>query len=134
MNPLTATTNRNRSAKKSYMNLIEIMQHDGSWELSSTLANIISVNFSHLQESCPFEDCKLNKKLLIQSETYENIWTTAIALSWLDMFWKTTYKHWMLINQKSKQWLMRQHLPNGFDLDDILLLSQQTLNLLNSRK
>ncbi|XP_065649916.1 von Willebrand factor A domain-containing protein DDB_G0292028 [Hydra vulgaris] len=130
INPLTSITNQNRMVKKSFINLIELMQHDGSWVLSNTLASIISVNFIQLQESCPFEVCR---EQMNQFENYENIWTTAIALSWLDMFWKSTYSHWILVNQKSMHWLMRQNLPNGFDLNDILLLSQQTLNILYTR-
>lgn len=123
--------------KSGYMRIVELMTSDGCWELTHSFAEVLSINFARLRESCPFADPVLKNKShdyyeSKQLDIYEKIWVTALAIIWLRASWTDYEEEWSLIDLKVRQWLSRQKLPKGFVLDDVFLISQQTLKILTN--
>lgn len=129
----------NNLDKSGYMTIIELMSSDGFWELTQPFAEVLSINYTQLRESCPFADPVLKNKShdyyeSKQLDVYEKIWVTALAIIWLRTGWMEYESEWVLIDLKVRQWLARQKLPKGFVLEDVFLISQQTFKILTNNR
>ncbi|XP_077998804.1 von Willebrand factor A domain-containing protein 5B1-like [Glandiceps talaboti] len=70
----------------------------------------------------------------IEDEETNQLWATALALSWLEHKCCNFFEEWELIAAKADRWLVDQHLPNGFDLPGLKAAASQVLVLLGRPK
>lgn len=119
-----------------HIQMLKIMASDGHWELNQQFANAISVPLPQLKDSYPFIEQPMNDSNFFdqRQEVYKKIWATTIALSWLRSTSENAHDEWGLVEMKAKKWLSKKNLPKGCDLNDISLISQQTLQLLKGTK
>ncbi len=108
-----------------------------SRHLNEDLADVIPAPIAKLKQSCPFvdpsfeihSDIKPNRGAEI-AETNDKIWATSLALKWLTRSWSQYEEEWGLVAQKACTWLRLQKRPTGFEIEDIELMAQQSLNVL----
>lgn len=111
------------------LQLLKIMASDGYWELDQQFANVISVSLTELKDSFPFIEQPINESDFFdkRENIYKRIWATTMALTWLRSTKKNLKDEWGLVEMKAKNWLSKQRLPEGCDLNDISLISQKIL-------
>jgi hypothetical protein len=93
--------------------LVSAQQLDGSWELTSSFAQLIGKPFAVLKAACPIG-------------VGPTVWATVLAVSLLRSRYSSQQDEWELIATKAESWLKKQSLPSGITLEKIFEVAQQT--------
>ena len=88
-------------------NLISAQQLDGSWELTSSFAQLIGKPLSDLEAACPIG----------REGVGAAVWATVLAVSLLRSRYSSQQDEWELIAMKAESWLKKQSLPPGTTLE-----------------
>ena len=88
-------------------NLIYAQQLDGSWELTSSFAQLIGKPLSDLEAACPIG----------REGVGAAVWATVLAVSLLRSRYSSQQDEWELIAMKAESWLKKQSLPPGTTLE-----------------
>ena len=97
--------------------LITAQQVNGSWELTSSFAQLIGKPLAHLEAACPIG----------REGVGGAIWATVLAVSLLRSRYSSQQDEWELIAMKAESWLKKQSLPPGTSLDKIFQDAQKNL-------
>ena len=84
--------------------LISAQKADGSWNLTSTILQILSKSVEELRLACPVE-LKDNA-----------VWATILVLAILEKKCDALHDEWELVAMKANKWLKKQTLPEGLEL------------------
>ena len=79
--------------------LVSAQQLDGSWELTSSFAQLIGKPFAVLKAACPIG-------------VGPTVWATVLAVSLLRSRYSSQQDEWELIAMKAESWLKKQSLPS----------------------
>jgi hypothetical protein len=98
--------------------LLDVQKLDGSFQASTKLFNVLLDTESHTD---PKQRFPLPKELQSSNEEGWNLWTTALALAWLELKMSHRKGEWGLVASKSLKWLNAQlkklaNAPSGNDL------------------
>ena len=98
-------------------NLISAQQLDGSWELTSSFAQLIGKSLSDLEAACPIG----------REGVGAAVWATVLAVSLLRSRYSSQQDEWELIAMKAESWLKKQSLPPGTTLEKFFQDAQKQL-------
>ena len=98
-------------------NLISAQQLDGSWELTSSFAQLIGKPLSDLEAACPIG----------REGVGAAVWATVLAVSLLRSRYSSQQDEWELIAMKAESWLKKQSLPPGTTLEKFFQDAQKQL-------
>ena len=98
-------------------NLISAQQLDGSWELTSSFAQLIGKPLSDLEAACPIG----------REGVGAAVWATVLAVSLLRSRYSSQQDEWELIAMKAESWLKKQSLPPGTTLEKLFEDAQKLM-------
>ena len=97
--------------------LISAQKLNGTWELTSSFAQLIGKPLADLEAACP-----------IGSEGVgATVWATVLAVSLLRSRYSSQQDEWELIAMKAESWLKKQTLPSDITLEKIFQDAQKQL-------
>ena len=86
--------------------LISAQQLNGSWELTTSFAQLVGKPLPELEAACPIGREGMGAK----------VWATVLAVSLLRSRYSSQQDEWELIAMKAESWLKKQSLPAGVTL------------------
>ena len=89
--------------------LISAQKLNGSWELTSSFAQLIGKPLAQLEAACPIG----------REGVGAMVWATVLAVSLLQSRYSSQQDEWELIVMKAESWLKKQSLPPSIGLDKI---------------
>ena len=101
-------------------NLVDLataQQLNGSWELTSSFAQLIGKPLSDLEAACPIG----------REGVGAAVWATVLAVSLLRSRYSSQQDEWELIAMKAESWLKKQSLPPGTTLEKFFQDAQKQL-------
>ena len=101
-------------------NLVDLataQQLNGSWELTSSFAQLIGKLLSDLEAACPIG----------REGVWAAVWATVLAVSLLRSRYSSQQDEWELIAMKAESWLKKQSLPPGTTLEKFFQDAQKQL-------
>ena len=106
-----------KAGLKNLTKLITAQQLDGSWELTSSFAQLIGKPLSDLEAACPIG----------REGVGAAVWATVLAVSLLRSRYSSQQDEWELIAMKAESWLKKQSLPPGTTLEKFFQDAQKQL-------
>ena len=97
--------------------LISAQQLDGTWEMTSLLAQLIGKPLADLEAACPIG----------REGVGATVWATVLAVSLLRSRYSSQQDEWELIAMKAESWLKKQSLPSDITLEKIFQDAQKLL-------
>ena len=89
--------------------LISAQQLNGSWELTTSFAQLVGKPLPELEAACPIGREGAGAK----------VWATVLAVSLLRSRYSSQQDEWELIAMKAESWLKKQSLPAGVTLEKL---------------
>ena len=96
--------------------LISAQKLNGSWELTSSFAQLIGKPLAHLEAACPIG----------REGVGSTVWATVLAVSLLRSRYSSQQDEWELIAMKAESWLKKQSLPPGTTLEKMFQDAHET--------
>ena len=90
--------------------IISLQLASGAWKLSAELAGLLGHSLEELKAVCP-AGCEGELEL---------VWATVLVLGYLEKKLLELQDEWELIAMKAKNWLKKQHVPEGHSTDSFL--------------
>ena len=89
--------------------LISAQQLNGSWELTTSFAQLVGKPLPELEAACPIG----------REGAGARVWATVLAVSLLRSRYSSQQDEWELIGMKAESWLKKQSLPAGITLEKL---------------
>ena len=99
-----------RSPQPALPRIISLQLASGAWKLSAELAGLLGHSLEELKAACPAA-CEGELEL---------VWATVLVLGYLEKKLLELQDEWELIAMKAKNWLKKQHVPEGNSTDSFL--------------
>ena len=90
--------------------IISLQLASGAWKLSAELASLVGHSMEELKAACPAA-CEGELEL---------VWATALVLGYLEKKLLKQQDEWELIATKAKNWLKKQHIPEGHSTESFM--------------
>ena len=90
--------------------IISLQLASGAWKLSAELAGLLGYSMEELKAACPAA-CEGELEL---------VWATALVLGYLEKKLLELQDEWELIAMKAKNWLKKQHIPEGHSTESFM--------------
>ena len=90
--------------------IISLQLASGAWKLSAELASLVGHSMEELKAACPAA-CEGELEL---------VWATALVLGYLEKKLLEQQDEWELIAMKAKNWLKKQHIPEGHSTESFM--------------
>ena len=90
--------------------IISLQLASGAWKLSAELAGLLGHSMEELKVACPAA-CEGELEL---------VWATVLVLAYLEKKLLELKDEWELIAMKAKNWLKKQHVPEGHSTESFL--------------
>ena len=90
--------------------IISLQLASGVWKLSADLAGLLGHSLEELKTACP----------AVCEGELELVWATVLVLGYLEKKLLELQDEWELIAMKAKNWLKKQHVPEGHSTDSFL--------------
>ena len=90
--------------------IITLQLASGAWKLSAELAGLLGHSMEELKVACPAA-CEGELEL---------VWATVLVLAYLEKKLLELKDEWELIAMKAKNWLKKQHVPEGHSTESFL--------------
>jgi hypothetical protein len=94
------------------MHALVALQHaDGSWELTSELANALGRELSEIERALPGASSAVGwpRSSRDNRVACRHAWATALAIAWLELHAADAKEQWRLLRAKAEKWI--ENLP-----------------------
>ena len=105
-----SSSSSSRSPQPALPRIISLQLASGAWKLSAELAGLLGHSLEELKAACP-ATCEGELEL---------VWATVLVLGYLEKKLPELQDEWELIAMKAKNWLKKQHVPEGHSTDSFL--------------
>ena len=106
----SSSSSSSRSPQPALPRIISLQLASGAWKLSAELAGLLGHSLEELKAACP-ATCEGELEL---------VWATVLVLGYLEKKLPELQDEWELIAMKAKNWLKKQHVPEGHSADSFL--------------
>ena len=123
----------------SFVRMIRLQSAQGNWNIDYNFAEVLGLPLAAIQEASPLADNSVyvadDLQDLMSSDKCDNssqLWSTALALSWLHRKRPQFEAEWSLAAKKAEYWMSGTVCPRGFSTDDLKALAYQALLLIET--